>query len=346
MRLLTLLAASIALCEVAQAQDWRTLDVARQVRDSQPVTADITYGAGSFSLGPAQGTDLYDMRIRYGAGNTTPVATYDPTTHKLRLGINSKTFAIPGGDVDQNDLHIGLARGVPVDLTTEVGAADVKMDLGGLSIDELHLKTGASDATITFSSPNAVKMRSMMFEVGAAGFKATGLANARADHIMLHAGIGSWDLYFDGNWTGDITLDAKIGLGSLTIHVPDDVRVEQNANAMLGAVTGDHNRGDHNRGMSDTSANDNDADTSSMDDDDDDSSDSSSATVAKTKAAAHAAARAARIAAADARAQAAMARAQAAEARAGTARYTLHIVGSATLGQISFDHKLAGADGQ
>ncbi len=338
----TLLAAALAVGAVAgtaRAQDWRTLDVARQVRDSQTVTANITYGAGTFSLGAAQSPDLYEMRIRYGAGNTTPVATYDANAHKLRLGIASKTFSIPGGDVDQNDLHIGLARGVPLDLTTEVGAADVKMDLGGLSINKLLLKTGASDATLRFSSPNAVKMQSMLLEVGAAGFKATGLANAHVDRIMLKAGIGSWDLYFDGQWTGDITLDAKIGLGSLTIHVPEDVRVDQNANALLGAVTGDHDRS----GVSETSSNDDEPDTS-MDDDEDDGSDS--ATVA-TKVAAKAAAKAARAAAATARAQAAVARAQAAKARED-ARYThtLHIVGGATLGQISFDHKLAGADGQ
>jgi len=340
----TLLAATLVVCGTAsvtaKAQDWRTLDVARQVRDSQPISAKITYGAGTFALGAAQSSaDLYEMKIHYGAGSTTPVASYDPRSHDLRLGIQSKTFTIPGGDVDQNDLHVGLARGIPLDLTTEVGAADVKIDLSGLSVQSLALKTGASDATLQFSSPNPVKMRSMMLEVGAAGFKATGLANAHVDRITLKAGIGSWDLYFDGKWTGDITLDAKVGLGSLTIHVPDDVRVDQNAKAMLGAVTGDQ----HHRHVSDTSSNDDESDSA----DDDDDADSSANT---TAIAARAAAKAARAAAASARAQAAVARAQAAATRAaatdGTPRYTLHIIGGATLGQISYDHKLAGGDGQ
>ena len=226
---LTLLAVALASLawNGAGAQEWRTLDVTRQLRDPAPLNVDITYGAGTFTLGPATGPDLYEMHLRYPTGRTAPVATYDAASHSVHLGIKSQNFTMPGGDVDQNELHIGLARGVPLDLTTEIAAADVKIDLGGLAVQQLKLKTGATDATLAFSSPNTIHMRSMDLTVGAAGFKATGLANANADHIMLRAGIGDWDLYFDGTWTGDITLDAKVGLGSLTIHVPDDVHVEQ-----------------------------------------------------------------------------------------------------------------------
>jgi hypothetical protein len=192
-------------------------------------------------------------------------------------------------------------------LMTEVGAADVKIDLGGLAVNRLTLETGAADATLAFSSPNAIPMQAMILKVGAAGFKATGLANARCSHIMLKAGIGDWDLYFDGQWTGDITLDAKIGLGSLTIHVPDDVRIDQNANVVLGAVTG------HLNATADTAS-----DDDEMDDDD------SASTAARTHARSHA---------------------HAQSQPSTPAAHTLHIVGSATLGEIEFDHKLAGEDG-
>ena len=316
-------AAALAACGNAGAQEWRTLDVSRQLRDTSAIAAQITYGAGTFTLGRATGADLYEMHLRYPAGRTSPVATYTAGTHALHLGIKSQNFSRPGGDADQNELHIGLAPGVPLDLTTEVAAADVKMDLGGLAVRSLKLKTGATDATLAFSSPNTMRMRSMVLNVGAAGFKGTGLANANADHIVLRAGIGDWELYFDGKWTGDITLDAKVGLGSLTVHVPDYVRVDQNANAVLGAVEGDHAQ----PAAVDTSDNDDEADSSDSDNASDDgnakaAAKSSKPAIVKTKSVT--------IVKVDTNTP---------------PRFTLHIVGRATLGEIAFDHKVGGAGG-
>ena len=367
----TLFAAALAaagVAGIAQAQEWRTLDVSRQLHDTSALAASITYGAGTFTLAPATGADLYDMHLRYAAGRSTPVANYDASSHALHLGIKSENFSIPGGDADQNELHVGLARGVPLDLTTEVAAADVKIDLGGLAVRKLQLKTGATDATLAFSAPNTTRMESMDLNVGAAGFKATGLANANASHIVLRAGIGDWDLYFDGNWTGDITLDAKVGLGSLNIHVPDYVRVEQNANAVLGAVSGDQGQATVNVRV-DTSDNDDEADSSdndnSMSDDDGNSSakvTESATAKASAKATAKATAAATKAAVA-ASVKAAVKGVKVTNANGvtivkvdgvnggvtggpTTPKFTLHIVGSATLGEITFDHKLGGAGGQ
>ncbi len=287
------------------AQEFRTFEVARQVRDSAPLNTRIVYGAGTFTLAPAAGSDLYHMWMRYPAGATTPEATYNPTAHTLKLGMGSRTFSIPGDNADKNELRVGLARGVPLDLTLEIGAADAKARLGGLAIQKLVVKTGASDATIQFDSANTTHMDEMRLEVGAAGFQAKGLANARTNHISLRAGVGDFDLSFDGQWSGDITLDAKVALGSLDIHVPDDVRVEMNAKALLGAVTESN----------ETATAD---DSASSDDDEDDSA----------------------AAAATHRAKAA----KVAKAAPVPAKYTLHIAGGSTLGAIQVDHKFSGAN--
>lgn len=154
---LTLLALALA-CGTASAQEWRTLDVSRQLHDTSALTAEITYGAGTFTLGPATGADLYEMHMRYPSGRSTPVATYDAGAHTVHLGIKSQNFSIPGGDADNNALRVGLARGVPLNLSCEVAAADVKIDLGGLAVRKLMLKTGATDATLAFSSPNTTHM--------------------------------------------------------------------------------------------------------------------------------------------------------------------------------------------
>jgi hypothetical protein len=256
----------------------------------------------------------------------------------VHLGIKSQNFSMPGGDVNQNELHIGLARGVPLDITTEVAAADVKIDLGGLAVRSVKLKTGATDATLAFSSPNTTKMRSMVLNVGAAGFKATGLANAHVDHITLRAGIGDWDLYFDGTWTGDITLDAKVGLGSLTIHVPDDIGIEQNAKAVLGAVDGDRAPA----ARADTSDNEDEADSSDGDNSSDDAG-AGAAAAATAKASAKAAMKGAKPMIVKTKDVTVVTLERVGQSKP---RFTLHIVGSATLGEITFDHKLAGAGGQ
>jgi hypothetical protein len=122
-------------------------------------------------------------------------------------------------------LRLELARGVPLDLSLDLGAADADLDLGGLSLDALHVQSGASSSTVRFDTPNPRTMRRLAIHSGAASFRGVRLANAHTPFVSVDAGVGGVDLDFGGTWTHDVDLDMKVAMGGATVRVPSGVGV-------------------------------------------------------------------------------------------------------------------------
>ena len=212
----------------------RTLTIGRQLhggRDSAALMhVKVSYGVGTLGIAPADAPWLYNVRWAYTGTNRNAAVHYDTAAHALDIGATSKsnTVVFPGKhDTRGNDVHVALARGVPLDLDVEFGAGEGDLQLGGLSLRELSISTGASEATVRFDAPNPVSLERMKLEVGAAAFKAVGLGNAHVQALTVEAGIGDVDLDFSGHWTGDMTVDMDAALGAVHIHVPRGVVVEQ-----------------------------------------------------------------------------------------------------------------------
>jgi hypothetical protein len=213
----------------------RTVDVGRMLlpgRGNTPLHVDVSYGTGTMSLSPVAGPWLYDVHVTYTPGHASPHIDYDPTGNTLDVHGSSGRDNDINIDFDDHhpraddDLHIGLGRGVPLDLTLHFGGGDVTAQLGGLSVQRLSLETGASDAQVSFDSPNPVPLADLELKVGAAAFKATGLGNAHIQNMEVHAAAGDVDLDFGGHWSGDATLELYAALGAVHIHVPTGVIVD------------------------------------------------------------------------------------------------------------------------
>jgi hypothetical protein len=220
---------------VGDKDDRHTADIARMLRPARdasvPFRVQVTYGAGTLSLAPANGPWLYDVRSDYATANDAPVVSFDSASHMLRVGgrHGDGAVSVTLGDHSSkhdNDLTVALARAVPLDLELNFGGGDVTAQLGGLSVQRLKVSTGASDARLSFNTPNPVPLEQLVVQAGAAGFRATGLGNAQARHVRVDAGAGDVDLDFGGRWTGDATLNITAAIGSVEVHVPQGVVVD------------------------------------------------------------------------------------------------------------------------
>lgn len=224
-RVLGLLA--ILAAAPAGAQSWRTMEVSRQLRDSSEQRVRVQYGAGRFDLRPATAPVLYAMQLRYDEDNGEPVHRYDVDHHTLDIGIEHQSLHF-GRKMDERnggDMRLALSRGVPLDLDVELGAADAAMELGGLALRNLRVESGATDATVRFSTPNPTRLARLDVDVGAGSLTAENLANANASDIRVKGGVGGVDLDFGGTWTQDAHLDVNVALGKVAVHVPSDVGV-------------------------------------------------------------------------------------------------------------------------
>ncbi|HZI43098.1 MAG TPA: hypothetical protein VFD67_15370 [Gemmatimonadaceae bacterium] len=221
--------ALVTMATAARAQSWRTVESARQLRDSAEHRVRVQYGAGRLDVGATNAPLLYSMSLRYDEGTTTPIHRYDAGARTLTLGAEgeqpSRFSRDMGSDKSKGEMRLSLSRTVPIDLELQLGATKSQLDLGGLSILGLRLQSGASETLLDFSTPNQTSMRNLDIDVGAASFEARNLGNSKAAAVHVNGGVGSVELDFGGEWSGDMTVHADLAFGKLTLHVPRDIGV-------------------------------------------------------------------------------------------------------------------------
>lgn len=229
----TLLAVVIA--SSAEAQTWRTLDVSRQLRDTSEHHIRVRYAAGRFSLRPTDDPVLFSMQLRYDEERMRPVHRYDAESRSATLGVEGQNIRWTRYRDDDNvgEMRLGLSNAVPLDLELELGATRARVDAGGLWLNNLRVETGAADAVVDFSAPNRTRMRHLDIQLGAAAFVITNLGNANVSSIRVEGGVGSVDLDFGGALQQDVSVDANVALGKLTLHLPADVGIRVEVQKLL-----------------------------------------------------------------------------------------------------------------
>jgi hypothetical protein len=214
----------------AAGQEWETFSASRRVGDATRLDVRVRYGAGQFTVRPAESGILYDVRLEYDASQFDPVLDFDG--ERLELGTETRGRNINVGD-DAGEMILELSREVRTELLLEFGAVRADLDLGGMTLTELDLQTGASESTVDFSAPNRTRMRSAELQVGAADFTATNLGNLNADRLDFSAGVGEVVLDFGGEWSRDLEVQVAMGLGSLELRIPEDIGVRLNKDSFL-----------------------------------------------------------------------------------------------------------------
>jgi hypothetical protein len=221
--LITLLWAS-----AAQAQTMRPFSTFRQLHGETRLTARLEYAAGNLQIAPAAETQLYQMDLAYDDGRYLPISDYDAQSGTVLLGLKP---AGQGGVrvVSRTQLSqvaaIGLSPRVNLTLALALGAVEAEVELGGLRVTSLDVKTGASRTMIRFSRPNAVRCQQALFSAGAAEVSVIGLGNSRCDEIKFEGGIGKVTLDFAGVWTSSSRVEVTMAVGELTLRLPRNAGV-------------------------------------------------------------------------------------------------------------------------
>jgi hypothetical protein len=212
--------------ETARAQDWRDMTSMRQAAGEEELVVSVEYGAGRLQVRPGDAGLLYRANLRYDAAGLRPDVRYDPGRLRVRLEGQTRRFR---GLRDGGRLDLALGPDTPMELDLQFGAVEADIELGGLPVRRLRLATGASDSKVRFSSPNPERCRRIDVDAGAASLQVRGLGNANAERFKFSGGVGDITLDFTGAWERNMTAEVSMGLGSLTLRIPEDlgVRVER-----------------------------------------------------------------------------------------------------------------------
>ncbi len=233
-RLLSIGAVVLALSTTASpllAQDWRTIGSRRQLAGEDGVKVEVQFGAGRLELEPAESGTLYRSSMRYDAELFQPIQEY--RSGVLRLGIDGLKEGIKRDIREGGRLAVALTPDVPLDLDLKFGAVEAELELGGMRLRNVAIKTGASDSRVQFSKPNPIRLERLSIDVGAAELRVTGLANANVDTLSVKGGVGDLRLDFTGRWQGDTAAKIELGLGKLRLVLPRDVGVRVTKTAFL-----------------------------------------------------------------------------------------------------------------
>lgn len=236
--------AAVALAPSAlAAQEWKEFRTARQAAAFEALELEVVYGAGELNVAPAEDRYLYDVRLRFDAARFVPVRSWgvEGDRARLRIALTSARAGREGrrGEIRLDDfdlnfdlddlkrlgdaagrLDVRLGREVPTDLRIHVGAAESRLELGGLPLTRLEVNTGASHTRLSFDEPNPARMERLELKVGAAEFQGEALGNAGFERFSFEGGVGDVLLDFGGDWRGTATGSIRMGVGALKLRVP------------------------------------------------------------------------------------------------------------------------------
>lgn len=207
------------------------MNESRRVAGEERLDVHLAYGAGRLQLGPAEAGMLYRLELRYDEESWEPRTEYDGG--KLRVGLDGRDRSINVKDGRSGHLELELSREVPLDLRMEFGAARADLDLSGLALTDLQLRTGASETVVESRAANPSVLRRAELEVGAADFTARGLGFLNAEEIDVSAGVGEVTLAFDGDWRRDARVEVHMGVGSLRLLFPRDLGIRLERSTFL-----------------------------------------------------------------------------------------------------------------
>lgn len=221
------------LCAVgasaAQAQTMRPFSTFRQMHGETRLGAKLEYAAGSLRILPGNPAELYRMDLSYDDGRFVPLSDFDAGRGAVRLGLRAT------GDagvrvVSRNQLQqvaaVAFSPKVDLSLNLALGAVEADVELGGLSVSNLQVESGASRSVVRFSKPNLTRCARASFRAGAAELLVTGLGNSRCSDIAFEGGVGKVTLDFSGTWSSNARVQAQMAMGELTLRLPRSVGVK------------------------------------------------------------------------------------------------------------------------
>ena len=207
----------------AEAQTMRPFSTFRQLHGETRLNARLEYGSGNLRIQPGEPRELYRMNLSYDEDRFLPISDFDAPNGTVHLGLKTRgeggVRVVSRTQLSQVAL-VSLSPRVELNLDLSLGAVDADLELGGLRLSDMELKTGASQAVVRFSRPNTMRCRSATFSAGAAEVSVLGLGNSRCEEIVFEGGVGKVLLDFSGVPTTNARVEVKMAVGGITLRLP------------------------------------------------------------------------------------------------------------------------------
>ncbi len=218
-------------CALAFADDGGSREIGRTTEKEITVVLSSSVGSVFISKGESEkiliadgvykdeadpGISIdYAVRNRVGYMDLTLGEGHEEGEHK------KGSFKI--SDVKDGKWYLKYSDAIPISFDVELGVGNGDFDLSGLQVKDFNLSTGASDVNLSFDQPNKSTIDNINIETGVSKFHGRNLGNANFKRFTFKGGVGSYTLDFNGSLKNEVDIDIEVGLGLLTVIIPDDV---------------------------------------------------------------------------------------------------------------------------
>ncbi len=127
------------------------------------------------------------------------------------------------GNLKSGKWVLKFTDNVPISFDVELGVGRGVFDLTGMQIKDFNLNAGASDVSLSFDEANRTSIDNINIESGVSRFAGRNLGNANFKHFRFQGGVGAYELDFSGTLRNEADVDVDVGLGTVTIYVPQQV---------------------------------------------------------------------------------------------------------------------------
>ena len=221
-----LLTSGAAAQSVSQSSGKGAREIGRTTEKEVSVVLTSAFGGVVISRGdpgkilvaePEGGTDGRPVTISYSVRNRVGYL-------EIALGEEpEEEHSTHSWNVQGGTWHLWFTDAIPLSFDIELGVGDGNLDLSGLQVKDLSLSSGASDVTMNFGEKNQALIERISIESGVSKFDGRNLGNANFRTFRFSGGVGTYYLDFGGNLSREADIDVEVGLGVLTMIVPDRI---------------------------------------------------------------------------------------------------------------------------
>jgi hypothetical protein len=150
------------------------------------------------------------------------ISLHEKNNETFSQSISNKMFA--EARPEDNIWKVLLTDDIAYNLDLAYGIGTAYLDLAGLSIKNLYVKTGSADVNIDYlsSMPNAVTMDTMAIKVDLGNVTVRRINHANVQNILAEVGFGNMLLDLSEPLDEPCRVRASVGAGSLEIMIPKD----------------------------------------------------------------------------------------------------------------------------
>jgi len=194
----------------------QTLAVDEPLASAAVTDVRLIMGRGTLSLEPGA-MGLLSGTIRYNVEAWEPVI--DRGDDRLTVKQKSRDDVGESAGMAINRWQLLLGR-APMRLEITAGDYEGDLDLSGLTLLGLTIKSGAGATDVVFKSANPGQMDRLRCETGESTVSMTGLGNANFKSMEFKGGPGSYSFDFAGQVRTQAKVRITTGKGAVRILVP------------------------------------------------------------------------------------------------------------------------------